>query len=381
MGRKKSKSDQSSGSDSDDISRSFESMSFSTAAEKATRSGTLKDGEDIGEFSYRNHGFRNRGHNVRSEREKLGRPLKPTFSRKDKLPSAIKIQIPGENSPCLVFPRWQLDMLTHGYDPEIQASIHKVIKDYFASLQKKLSKAHKEAGREPRKENADKPDKGDRGHLRARGCVYLLMPEPSEIEFEEMNTEDRLACEKGVLIKIGYSRNLRQRLNQHKTYCKVDSDPIATFPETRIDDDTNLRGIGFVYLLEKILHQIWTLEQRDIPCLCGKNKNKGTGVAIMTLHTEIFVFERKEDKTHEDAFKENVRLMEPHIMKWMNAIKSLESLYKKIIAFHSAESGESDTESEEFDDSSEESDDSSEESDDSSEESDTSSDTESSITK
>ncbi|KAF9352927.1 hypothetical protein BGX26_009298 [Mortierella sp. AD094] len=58
-------------------------------------------------------------------------------------------------------------------------------------------------------------DKQHREHP-ARGCVYLLMPMPCEDEFEGMNPDNRSVCEKGVLIKIGYSSNLQQRLYHHK---------------------------------------------------------------------------------------------------------------------------------------------------------------------
>ncbi|KAF9096793.1 hypothetical protein BGX27_001090 [Mortierella sp. AM989] len=281
-----------------------------------------------------------RGQLVRDRREKFPNPLQPTFSRQ---PSAdIEVHIVGKRHPCVVFNGSQFDELTQGYDSEIKASIRSAIYEYFEFLSKPqeaaLKELRKQLGRKPSDEESEKLEDRYRDHL-ARGCIYLLMPFPSKLQLEKMSSEDQTLCEKGVLIKIGYTSNLKKRLQCYKR-CEVSSDPIKTFPETPTDSETGSDGLGFVHLLEKILHQIWTFEQRDILCKCAAAMDKNGLEKFpgkLKCHTEIFVFEREVDEERMDAFDENVKLMQPHIERWLKAIELLENRYKEILDSHKQE--------------------------------------------
>ncbi|KAF9372488.1 hypothetical protein BGX21_004777, partial [Mortierella sp. AD011] len=257
--------------------------------------------------------------------------------------------------------------LTAGYTSDIKAKIRKEIEEYFAFVGQSKEKAYEMFQRQKGKRKGF--NKEYNNHL-GRGCVYLFTLQPSEDEYERMNPGDYLECKKGVLIKIGYSANLDQRLGYYENDCKkkVRSKPIETFPETPIDAGKDFGALGFAHLLEKILHQIWTLEQYDIHCICSDEKDRREGkkvsdVVNMTCHMEVFLFERKETETRKEAFNENIRFMKPHILKWMDAIKSLDDLYRKSEVFHNRESGDSITRPDGPDGGFGESDDGSEESD------------------
>ncbi|KAF9994500.1 hypothetical protein BGZ79_000746 [Entomortierella chlamydospora] len=233
--------------------------------------------------------------------------------------------------PRVIFPGWQFE----SYDPEIKARIRETIEEYFKFIGQTNAKAREKfiQGYEgyPYSMEQDFNTKY-RDHL-ARGCIYLLTLTPGEDQYERMSPKDRLECEKGVLIKIGYTADLKKRLYHYQNDCKLGSVSISTFPWTPPDAGKGLGGLGLVHLLEKILHQIWTFEQRDVPCICGNIENNDTSVVNMTCHTEVFAFEREEDETREKAFSENLKLMEPHIMKWKDAIESLDYLYHEILDF------------------------------------------------
>ncbi|KAF9354718.1 hypothetical protein BGX26_007458, partial [Mortierella sp. AD094] len=176
--------------------------------------------DDKGIFLCWYHKSQKRGLLARIQKDESGNTLQPVFSRRGELPSAdIEVKIPGEKELRVIFPGWQFDALTHGYDPRIKASIRKVIEDYFAFLRRKRPKAlkelRKEVGREPRKGEVDELDWRYRCHL-ARGWVYLLMNTPTDEGLTYATPGYQSQRRKGVLIKIGHTNAPRKRMETYE---------------------------------------------------------------------------------------------------------------------------------------------------------------------
>jgi len=93
-----------------------------------------------------------------------------------------------------------------------------------------------------------------------------------------------------VGFKIGYSGKLTKRMLEfHNCHCKVDWVSFRAFPgEVRIANLVGLtknddNPVGFVYWLEKIMHEIFVAHQYDISCKHGDWGSR-------TTHTEFFWF-------------------------------------------------------------------------------------------
>ncbi|KAF9104059.1 hypothetical protein BGX27_010256, partial [Mortierella sp. AM989] len=81
------------------------------------------------------HSIQMRGRNVRTWSQRNGILLQPAFTRQDNPPSSdITFHNYCRQAPIVVFPGWQFDALTQGYNPYIKNSIRRTIEEYFAFL-------------------------------------------------------------------------------------------------------------------------------------------------------------------------------------------------------------------------------------------------------
>ncbi|KAF8927128.1 hypothetical protein BGZ47_002329, partial [Haplosporangium gracile] len=91
-----------------------------------------------------------------------------------------------------------------------------------------------------------------------------------------------------VGFKIGHSGNLTERILEiTRCHCKVEWKSLRAFPgevtiEKLLGSTEHEKPLGFVYLLEKIMHEIFVAHQYDISC---KHEDRGR-----TTHTEFFWF-------------------------------------------------------------------------------------------
>ncbi|KAG0301176.1 hypothetical protein BGZ97_002909 [Linnemannia gamsii] len=94
-----------------------------------------------------------------------------------------------------------------------------------------------------------------------------------------------------VGFKIGYTGNLAERMLEivGRCHCKVELKSLRAFPgEVTIQKllgstEHDVSPLGFVYLLEKIMHEIFVAHQYDISCKHGNWRHR-------TTHTEFFWF-------------------------------------------------------------------------------------------
>ncbi len=119
-----------------------------------------------------------------------------------------------------------------------------------------------------------------------------------------------------IAIKIGNTRNWKQRAKSYRDQCKV-----------LIEHRCLSRRIPFAYLLEEIVHEMLMAHQHDIACHCC---NK--------IHTELYWFHQGYgfEKYQDEMFYAVVRMLSPVICKWMEAIMKLEHLHRELRHGHLA---------------------------------------------
>ncbi|KAK3841047.1 MAG: hypothetical protein J3R72DRAFT_446412 [Linnemannia gamsii] len=119
-----------------------------------------------------------------------------------------------------------------------------------------------------------------------KGYVYIM--ECNEHDMANVRLiQDFDSC---VGFKIGYSGNLEERILEiYNCKCKVKLDSFRAFPgevtiqKLLVSTEHDVNPLGFAYLLEKIMHEIYVAHQYDISCKHGNWRGR-------TTHTEFFWF-------------------------------------------------------------------------------------------
>ncbi|KAI1319680.1 hypothetical protein EDD11_003374 [Mortierella claussenii] len=246
-----------------------------------------------------------------------------------------------------VIPGWRFDELTFNYDPLIKDEIRKVIQDYFRFLRMARASDLEEGSKEwvqyrahlanghvyllcphDRSESAmaeDEPPRPlPRRLVHKHGCSNggaQKPPEPLVHDGEEHAGEDE-----GMEfpIKIGYASNIKRRVASYRV-CSFFQGWVVYFNNASTMTKTHgtyREPLVFVHLLEQILHRVWIAQQSDFECLCG------------ITHIEFFWFKGPKDKTFDQAFDTVSKRMAPHIMRWIDVMKSLKDLYEEVCSFH-----------------------------------------------
>lgn len=118
-----------------------------------------------------------------------------------------------------------------------------------------------------------------------------------------------------VGFKVGYTAGLQTRIAYFKTDgCPVDVCTFRTFPHTPVTVQQCEKPLGFVFLLEMIIHSILKANQYDF--ICG---HSGKWIT----HTEYFWFKACQgDEAPFKKTKAEIReLLDLMITPWMNAVR------------------------------------------------------------
>ncbi|KAG0368563.1 hypothetical protein BGX24_002770 [Mortierella sp. AD032] len=215
----------------------------------------------------------------------------------------------------------------YSYSGEIKDNIRRVIQSYQDFLNFDSAVEEKQAGM-LQYLNANVDCDADElrkihNHYRdrlAKGHVYLVL-----YENEGISDNDKLS------IKIGYAKNVDQRLKYYK--CKdVPKEFLAVIPskttDTRRGPRTDrLEALLGAHLLEQILHAVLAQRQRDRQCFC---KKKG-----YSIHGEVFDFEPVLGIENEwKAAQSRVEDLKDQMNKWAAIVRKAEEAFKAAYTVH-----------------------------------------------
>lgn len=127
--------------------------------------------------------------------------------------------------------------------------------------------------------------------------------------WEKLNSTD------ASIVKIGYSKYFAdERVGQLAQQCNIHFlKVIATFPSEQQD------SLGFVYLLEKIIHE-----------LCRGRRTEAYCNGCKRTHKEYFVLEEIGGCTAKESVRIHVDSMKRDIMKWTHSLRQSQGLYNEV---------------------------------------------------
>ncbi|KAG0341711.1 hypothetical protein BG000_008272 [Podila horticola] len=201
--------------------------------------------------------------------------------------------------------------------PLIRRNIYNVLREYFGFLQSDFAFAQQQKSELWGMHAHNKRALGMklRDHI-AVGRVYMCHVQPSDrIWSQSIHENPEVNCF-GSLVKIGYTTFLAQeRVKQLARNCGYESYKlVSTFPS---EDDA---PVGFVHLLEKIIHELCARRQVDIYChACG-----------MT-HVEFFMFEDIGDRDRSDSLNMHIGRLHLDIARWIDALVKAWDLFKMVV--------------------------------------------------
>ncbi|KAI7816623.1 hypothetical protein BC939DRAFT_35073 [Gamsiella multidivaricata] len=132
-----------------------------------------------------------------------------------------------------------------------------------------------------------------------------------------------------VGFKIGYSGKLAERILEiGRCHCKVELKSFRAFPgEVTIQKllgltEHDVNPLGFVYLLEKIMHEIFVAHQYDISCKHGNWRGR-------TTHTEFFWFKSVpgDNAPYKRTKAEIGELFGIIVTPWVKLLRDMESKF------------------------------------------------------
>ncbi|KAF9214433.1 hypothetical protein CPC16_007902 [Podila verticillata] len=231
----------------------------------------------------------------------------------------INVMIRGEW--WTVISSQQFRELTMDCTPEARQNIYFLIEDYFNFLDSERAYGQQQ---NMRLEGLSQPQKRDLGmrirdHI-AQGRVYmasfsLSLADMASLRSSDSRTWGKLARTDASLVKIGYSKFFAdERVGQLAQVCGIHGPRIlTTFPSEQQN------ALGFVHLLEKIIHELCAGRQADVYCNgCGRT------------HKEYFVFEEIGGCTAKESVRLHVDSLKRDIMKWTHFLRQSHDLYNEV---------------------------------------------------
>ncbi|KAF8925252.1 hypothetical protein BGZ47_003405 [Haplosporangium gracile] len=131
-----------------------------------------------------------------------------------------------------------------------------------------------------------------------------------------------------VGFKIGYSGKLAERILEiARCHCKVELKSLRTFPgevtiQKPLGSTEHEKPLGFVYLLEKIMHEIFVAHQYDISCRHENWRGR-------TTHTEFFWFKSVPGDTapYKTTKAELGEMFESIVTPWVKVLREMETKF------------------------------------------------------
>ncbi|KAG0039869.1 hypothetical protein BGZ82_006421 [Podila clonocystis] len=215
----------------------------------------------------------------------------------------------------------QFRELTMDCKPLVRQNIYFLLQDYFDFLFSDRAYGQYQTWQLTKLTPPQKRELGMkiRDHI-ARGRVYMASFAFSMADLTSLKKNDIKAWEKLVrtdasIVKIGYSKYFaHERVGQLAQQCNIHfPEVLATFPSEQQD------ALGFVHLLEKIIHE-----------LCRGRRTEAYCNGCTRTHKEYFVFEEIGGCTSKESVRIHVDSMTRDIMKWTHFLRQSEDLYNEI---------------------------------------------------
>ncbi|KAH7050488.1 hypothetical protein BKA57DRAFT_458868 [Linnemannia elongata] len=158
-----------------------------------------------------------------------------------------------------------------------------------------------------------------------KGYVYIMECN----EHDMANVRLIQDFDSSVGFKIGYSGNLTERILEiGRCHCKVELTSFRAFPgEVTVQNllrstEHDVNPLGFVYLLEKIMHEIFVAHQYDISCKHDNWRGR-------TTHTEFFWFKSVPGDTapYKRTKAELGEMFGIIVTPWVKVLRDMESKF------------------------------------------------------
>ncbi|KAG0032909.1 hypothetical protein BGZ81_009857 [Podila clonocystis] len=223
--------------------------------------------------------------------------------------------------PRVVLSSEQFRKLTMDCKPLARQNIYFLLQDYFGFLFSDRAYGQYQTSQLAKLTPLQKRELGMkiRDHI-AQGRVYMAsftfsMADMTSLQKNDINAWEKLFRTDASIVKIGYSKYFAdERVAQLAQQCNIHLPKVlATFPSEQQD------ALGFVHLLEKIIHE-----------LCRGRRTEAYCNGCKRTHKEYFVFEEIGGCTSKESVRIHVDSMKRDIMKWIHFLRQSEGLYNEI---------------------------------------------------
>ncbi|KAF9307327.1 hypothetical protein BGZ74_007138 [Mortierella antarctica] len=214
--------------------------------------------------------------------------------------------------PRVVLSSEQFRELTMDCKPLVRQNIYFLLQDYFDFLFSDRAYGQYQTSQLAKLTPPQKRELGMkiRDHI-AQGRVYMAsfmfsMADMSSLKKSDIKAYEKLNRTDASIVKIGYSKYFAdERVGQLAQQCNIH------VPKQD--------ALGFVHLLEKIIHE-----------LCRGRRTEAYCNGCRRTHKEYFVFEEIGECTAKESVRIHVDSMKRDIMRWTHFLRQSEGLYNEV---------------------------------------------------
>ncbi|KAF9324496.1 hypothetical protein BG006_000464 [Podila minutissima] len=223
--------------------------------------------------------------------------------------------------PRVVLSSEQFRELTMDYKPLVRQNIYFLFQDYFDFLFSDRAYGQYQTSQLAKLTPLQKRELGMKTRDRiAQGRIYMTsfmfsMADMSSLKKSDIKAYEKLNRTDASIVKIGYSKYFAdERVDQLAQQCNIHFPKVlATFPSEQQD------ALGFVHLLEKIIHE-----------LCRGRRTEAYCNGCRRTHKEYFVFEEIGECTAKESVRIHVDSTKRDIMKCNHFLRQSEGLYNEV---------------------------------------------------
>ncbi|KAG0032911.1 hypothetical protein BGZ81_009859 [Podila clonocystis] len=207
--------------------------------------------------------------------------------------------------------------LTSDCDPDTRQNLYDILKEYFDFLNTDQAFAQQQRNKIKDLSPTEKQELGVkvRDHI-AEGRVIFCSFQPSDQDMASINSKVRESIGgNGTLVKISYATGpVDKRVSQLAKECRLQHlEVVVSYPGEKQDP------IGFVHLLEMIIHELYATRREDMYCSeCDKT------------HEGIFEFEAVGKRKRVESTRLHVQSMTREILKWVDFLSELYPIHLSV---------------------------------------------------